>query len=68
MGSKQNFGLEAILSASRHNFKNVGLLITNAYYFNTCIKSSIFLLNILTFSDHEQCLPLRIITKNETGS
>jgi hypothetical protein len=49
MGRKQNFGLEAILSASWQNFKNVGLLITNAYYFDKCIKSSIFFIKYINF-------------------
>jgi hypothetical protein len=65
MGRDQNFVSEVILSATRHFLKNVGLLITNSYHFDTCVKSSVFfLLNIFTFSDLEQYLGV-ILQKNE---
>jgi len=42
MGRDHNFGREAILSASWHDFKYVGLLITSSYYFDKCIENSTF--------------------------
>jgi len=49
MGRDKNFGREAILSASRHNFKYVGLLITNSYYIDKCIKCNVFFIKYIHF-------------------
>jgi len=49
MGRDHNFGREAILSASRHNFKCVGLFITKSYYFDKCFKSSVFFTKYIQF-------------------
>lgn len=68
MGRDHNFGRKAILSASRHDFKYVGLLITSSYYFDKCIKNSTFyqILSLLVTMNND-CLGV-ILQKNETES
>jgi len=53
-GRDQDFGREAILSTSRHNFKYVGLLITDSYFSTSVLKVVFFKLNIFPISDHKQ--------------
>jgi hypothetical protein len=40
---------EAILSASRHNFKYVGLLITDSYFSTSVLKAVFFLIKYIHF-------------------